>query len=385
MITGAETVHLVGRDLVAASEARLPLVAARDVMQLGLREDQVVRAVVEVRGDRLQLVLDGRPVTAAPSALPPAGTQMRASVHLLPDGSAALRPVPAAAATTPGAAGAATPSTGAAPAASAVPLSSSPASAAVPYPRLEQLLWRPGGMQALLDLLHPSGLLQRLPATLAAQPEIVRLLGDWQRARPAMASLSDSTVRAALSASGFFTEASVARGDAEATDVKSLLRQLLLRMADAGPEAARPLTDAIQDIEAAQLRSVENLLGGHTSLQMALAFSDAPPVRLDLSCADGGDEAGGSVWFVDMHSVSDRLGELWLASKITSTLRVDMTVWASRHDVCDQARHRHADLVQALGEWKLELSGFRVVHGRRPAAAPDDEPPPGGRLVDLRA
>lgn len=379
MITGAETIHLVGRDLAAAGEARLPLVAARDVMQLGLREDQVVRAVVEVRGDRLQLVLDGRPVAAAPSALPPAGTEVRASVHLLPDGSAALRPVPAAAT-----AGSPTPSTAAA-AASAVPLSSRPASAAVPYPRLEQLLWRPGGMQALLDLLHPAGLLQRLPATLTAQPEIVRLLGDWQRTRPAMASLSDSTLRAALSASGFFTEASVARGAAGATDVKSMLRQLLLRMADAGPEAARPLTEAIHDIEAAQLRSVENLLGGHSSLQMALAFSDAPPVRLDLSYADGGEEGGGSVWFIDMHSVSDRLGELWLASKIASTLRVDMTVWASRQDVCDQARHRHADLVQALGEWKLELSGFRVVHGRRPAAAPDDEPPPGGRLVDLQA
>jgi hypothetical protein len=86
-----------------------------------------------------------------------------------------------------------------------------------------------------------------------------------------------------------------------------------------------------------------------------------------------------------MHSASDRLGELWLASKIASTSRVDMTVWASRQDVCDQARQRHADLVHALGEWNLELGSFRVLHGRRPAAASDDEPPPGGRLVDLRA
>jgi hypothetical protein len=377
MITGAETVHLLGRDPMLSGEARMPLVPAGDVMQLGLREDQVVRAVVEARGDRLQLLLDGRPVMAAMNVLPAAGTDIRVSVHLLPDGSAALRPIPAA----PGGA-AVNPAAGAA---SAAPLPASPASAAVPYPRLEQLLWRPGGMQALLDLLHPSGLLQHLPATVAMQPEIVRLLGDWQRARPAMASLSDTTLRAAVSASGFFTEASVARGDTGVHDLKSLLRQLLLRVVDAAPEGARPLTEAVHDIEAAQLRSVENLLGGQSSLQMALAFSDAPPVRLDLSRADVGDDEGGSVWFIDMHSASDRLGELWLASKIASTSRVDMTVWASRQDVCDQARQRHADLVHALGEWNLELGSFRVLHGRRPAAASDDEPPPGGRLVDLRA
>ncbi len=381
MITGIETSQLVGRDPTLPSDARLPQLSADEVLRLGLRDDQVVRAVVEVRGDRLQLMLDGRPASVTPGTPAAAGTDVQASVQLRPDGSAVLRPVGPATvppAPTPGSA------------MPAMPANASGTVSGVPTPpplpsRFEQLLWRPGGMGALLPLLAATGLAQALPQVTQARPEVQRLLNELQRLRPSMASLSGTALRDAITTSGFFTEAAVQRGEASTSDLKSVLRQLLAFAGEAGAEAARPLQDAVADIEAAQLRSIEGLAAGQHGIQIALAFADAPPVRLGLSRADAGPDGAGTVWFIDVSTSSDSLGDLWLASRVSASLDVEITVWASRQDTCARAVERGAELASLLGTWQIELAGFRVIHGTRPSSEAPERAAPGGRFVDISA
>jgi hypothetical protein len=387
VITGIETAQLVGRDPTVATDARLPLLPAAEVLRLGLRDDQVVRAVVEVRGDRPQLLIDGRPASAASGLAAPAGTDQQASVQLRPDGSAVLRPVGHAPGPANAAPGPATPAA-ATTTATAAAASSTLSAAQTPPPvqsRFEQLLWRPGGMAALLPLLAATGLAQALPAATVVRPEVQRLLNELQRLRPSMASLSGTSLREAITASGFFTEAAVGRGAPSASDLKSVLRQMGALAAEAGPEAAQPLQEAVADIESAQLRAVEGLVAGQYGIQIALAFADAPPVRLGLSRADAGRDGAGTVWFIDVSTASDSLGELWLASRVSETHGVEVTVWASRQDTCARAAERGSELASLLSAWQIELAGFRVVHGRRPSDEAQPRDLPDGRFVDISA
>ena len=93
-LPGVETVSLAARTAALAPAGPYPVVDVVETRQLGLADGQVVRPTVEVRNERLVLVLDGRLIEW------PASTQARAAampvawqVRLLASGSAQLLPL----------------------------------------------------------------------------------------------------------------------------------------------------------------------------------------------------------------------------------------------------------------------------------------------------
>ena len=97
-LPGSETVSLAARPSAIFPAGPYPVLGVAEVRQLGLSDGQIVRPTVEVRNERLTLLLDGR-VIEWPGGAPPrvgAGSPLAMTawmVRLLANGSAQLLPV----------------------------------------------------------------------------------------------------------------------------------------------------------------------------------------------------------------------------------------------------------------------------------------------------
>lgn len=362
LLQGIEQTALPGRLNPFYLEGRpLPL-ATPLAQQLGLRDGQVVQATIEARGDTLKLLLSGRLLD-----LPP-------GLRLRPGDTVWLRAIAGAGGWTlkPVDPGTAHPA-----AASTPPLAGEPA---LPpgMSRLLALSLRPPMSPTLMQLFQPqvaSGLLQS-----AASPELAAL---FQRLQLSMRGLTPSALQATVISSGFWLEALLARGQGAGGDVKSLLRRLVRAIAEREPAMAESLRRAVDDIEAAQVESLAAQARGEFAFSMVLPFTDANPVHLRFfrPRRRPGEEA--PPFSVDIHTINDVLGEIWLKTSVTRAAHVELMMWARKDSVVRLAR-RYAD---ALGERLLlaglTLDSFRIFHAARPSL-PDSWTPPGA-VLDVRA
>lgn len=393
-LPGPETVSLAARPAALAPAGPYPVLGVAEVRLLGLRDGQIVRPTVEVRNERLALLLDGR-LVEWPGATPSrtaAGPDLAAAtwvVRLLANGSAHLVPVRTRD-------GAPAPPAGTAQA----PRPDPPTMAAGPAPdrpgglpsRWAQLLLRPGPWTAwtaalwpaLADTPVPAGLSAAGTTTRAALPWVVPLLPTT-----GMGLLDGASLREAVRRCGLFAESKLARG--ECSDLSDVKLALLARLrgADAGAGAAPVvLSSALEDVEAAQVQSLASSTDGNLILHFALGFRDAPPLSLRLARdtpRTDGTAAAESGWTVDIHSQSDTWGPLWLQTRVEADGRVGLVMWTERADVCDAARADAERLADVLRDEGLRLDRFQVVHGPRPEPPAERTAARAGAVLDLRA
>lgn len=357
MITGAETANLVGgRPSPIYLEGRLPLLLqVKDVMALGLRDGQMVKPTIEVRQEQLKMVIFNRLFDLPPGLRAQAGDVLTMQVQILANGSAQLRallptkPVPTEEVLVPSTAA-----------------------------RVDQLAVRPqSGLAAWLKLFEP-GFFKQVQAQLAPSPEAV----NAQRPFPRMGTLDGPSLKLALLHSGLFTESRLLAGVTNAgQDLKLMLRDWMRRLSANSP-LGKSLSDAVDDIESAQLHALDNN-SGREGLALVLGFADAPPVHMQIQREGGQLAPPDAPWLVNIHSDSEQWGPLWLQVKVLAEQRVGLTMWAERETIFRSAQSRAEGLAQEMREADLDLVAFRVIHGRR-----TDEPeavPPQGRLVDLKA
>lgn len=369
MITGPESARMLTRPTAIFLEGRLPVLEARLVQTLGLHDGQIVRPTVEVRATEVKLVLQGRLIDAPAGLRLVPGETQPLRVQMLPNGQAVLHPVAAPADTVQIAAASA-------------PLAT--------LQRVERLAYRPPVMEALLHLLRP-GVLQGMLQT-APQPEAGEWVQRLLKLRPNLAQLTPAALRDAVLRSGWLTEAMLSHGrgaDAADGDSKLLLRQLLRSWTDAPAALRSQISEAIDDIEAGQLRGArsgvlaEAAVGRELVFALAVPFADADPVSIRMYREGRSEGEGKPVLTVHLHSRSSELGELWLQTRIADT-QVDLVMWAVREDVVRRAEQDSGGLARALAEAGLLLTGLQVIHGPRTPDAADDAPPAPGRLVDLQ-
>lgn len=387
MITGTETVHLAGRPGPIFIEGRLPLLDAADVVQLGLRDGQIVRPTVEVMGSQLKLSLMGRAWDLAPGWRALAGQWLPVEVRLLPSGGAQLRPLASASrASTPAVAPARGAVTGA--------VTSPPIGIDAPIApdRLMQLALRPMNLDAWASLLRPGALAQVARQALASGAGGADDTDALLEALPQMSRMNPGALKAAIQASGLFTERRLAQGGAAAAgpDLKSLLRGWLDRLDRDSGEWAPRIAEAIDDIEAAQLQSTDALQPKDSAqprdslLNLVLGFSDHPPVKLSIEREGGAAAPSTAPWIVHVQSTSPAFGEIWLQAALHRDARVELTMWAPDESVCALARTQRAALRSELAIFGLDLDDFRVVQGVRPRREPEPFQSV-GQLLDLRA
>jgi hypothetical protein len=373
-IVGPEGVHQVQALPPVQLELRQIYVATPVAKQLGLHDGQVVQASVEVQHDSVKFLV-GSQVFHTP-LLPyiKNGDLAQLRAQLLPSGKWVLQLLHTGAfAGADGLAGAA--STNA---------SHSPS-------RLNTLLFQPSGMANVLALLRPGVLESLVPLS-----DALGLKQRIQAQRLHMASLQPQTLRrwfASITQSG---EANLADGEPVGLDPKVLLRLLMNERERAGLAStteSQNLSHALDEVEAAQVQTMQDWQRGDLQLTFVLPFKDAYPVQFHMERKGSKPGQPKNPWVVNMHTDSPALGEVWLKTTISEvnskanlpTSKIDLTMWALRTDVAAQARFNADELTDELENSGLIMGSFQVFNAPRPEGQPKRHVPQHGALVDTQA
>ncbi len=387
VIPGADSVQFTGRVPVIHLEGRLPVLDTPLVQSLGLRDGQVVRPTVEVRDGQVMLLLNGQAIPVPPQLRLAAGERPWWQVSVDARGRATLSPL-ASPPSDPNGQGAEALSSGA----------GAPGGTAS---RLEQLALRPPSSAALQALLQPGALQALLQSAAGTElgAQLARAVGAW----PQMGALTGEGLRRLVRQSAGGPEGALVRGEAAGDDLKSLLRGLLEAVPptpvavqssahSSAHAAATPslLREAIDDLESRQLRAaLERVDGREAMFSMLLPFADSEPVEVRWSHArEVAPDGRRAPWVVELHTDSNRFGKVWMRTRISEGVDVDLVMWAEQAELAARARTGSSSLASWLGQAGLRMTGLQVIHGSRPALEADAPLGPGlgaGRLVDLQA
>ena len=365
----------------AALVAEVPVIrlAEPDARALGLREGQIVQALVQSQGDSRFFDLAGRRFDIPPGwqNIAPGdprwfrvGRQGEAFV---------LRPIANPAAAQPSSATGPAAGTASASGALAAGGSASVTSAPPLSPRLLELLSRPSGLSALAQILAPGQLESALIN--AGAPDLARAM---VAARLRSDAISSESIQKAVANSGLWGEALLASGkQAPQLDLKALLRQISRVLGARSAAAGAEVDDAIDDVERKQIESIQQSVDGRMVFSVMLPFADAPPASLRFERHPRGDQRGDGGYTIDFHIAPPRLGDLWMKTTVVGTI-VDVTVWARRPEVAEVVTAASGQLEGNLREAGLVLRAFHVLEGVRPdPLAPIDAPRTSG--LDLKA
>ena len=363
MLSGPEQAALPGRLNPIYLEGR-PLALETSVARLlGLRDGQIVQANVELRGEVLKLLLNGKLLDLPPGLRFRPGDTLFLRAYQGANGWLLKLFDPAAQ-----------------PAATTTAVPPETAITQINASRLSALSLRPPMSPTLLELFAPRQAASLLQTT--GNPELAAI---FQRMQLSMRGLSAGSLQAAVFGSGLWIEALLSRGQSPAAgDTKAWLRRMIRALSDKDSSVISSLKRAFDDIEAAQVESLAAQARGELSFGMVLPFVDANPVQLKFfrPARQPGKEA--PPFSVDIHTQNELLGEIWLKTSISKASHVDLMMWALQGSAVRLAR-KHSD---ALGERLLKagltMDSFRIFHAARPSL-PEGWSPPAGAMLDVSA
>jgi hypothetical protein len=359
-VLGLDAIASVIRSTPAPNmEARALWVEAAVAQQLGLKDGQVVKGLVDAQAGAVRLWLKNFSFEVPNGwVLKPGDTPFMRVVRG-PSGWALL--------IQPRADGA--PSTGTPAAPTGAASSAPPSAAQLLEARLQAMSARPLDPQALMGLLmakSPSG----APAWAAFQA--------WQQAWLAegmpLAQINPNALKALVQKWLVPNERRLAQGQASVPEPRGLLRRWLEGlMQDAQVEKAnwgdKPTRHQLDGLDGHWANTLLAQAKGAFSWQAVLPFTDAQPIHLHIHREAPKQPGDDPPFSVDIHTLHAALGELWLATTIRSTHRVELVMWALQDDTVQWAR-AHAGLLQAeLKGAGLNLESFQIHQAPRPRYA----------------
>ena len=383
MITGAEALVAPNRINPIYLDGKLLTFQASIAESLGLKDGQIVQALVRLHGDQPKLLLQGRMIDAPASSLAAPGESMWLRVQNKAEGQWSFQPVPAPAGTQ-------TSST--ALTLTAPTLMMAPSLAPV-VSRIANLLYRPTGAVELSQLYKP-GTLDALLGTIA-RPD---LLTQWRGLQLSMSQLTPSSLQQAMMGA-MGSEVWLARGlPMAAQDPKQMLRKLIDAISTNNLNATQlndvddtdsigiisRLQRAVDDIEASQVQAVQAQAQQEILFNMTLPFADANPVELTIR-RDPKQEGESPLLIINVHSKSKELGPVWLKTQLANSEQVELTMWSEDPRVVSQARSRSSLLGQELSSAGLTMKSFQVIQGARPTETSVWAPSGRGLVVDVSA
>ena len=383
MITGAEALVAPNRINPIFLDGKLLTFQASIAQDLGLKDGQIVQAMVRLHGDQPKLLLQGRMIDAPASALAAPGESMWLRVQNKAEGQWSFQPVPPPAGTQ---------ATSTALTLTAPTLMMAPSLAPV-VSRIANLLYRPTGAVELSQLYKP-GTLDALLGTIA-RPD---LLTQWRGLQLSMSQLTPSSLQQAMMGA-MGSEVWLARGmPMAAQDPKQMLRKLIDAISTNNLNATQlndgdgtdsigiisRLQRAVDDLEASQVKAVQAQAQQEILFNMTLPFADANPVELTIR--RGPKQEGESpLLIINVHSKSEELGPVWLKTQLANSEQVELTMWSEDPSVVSQARSRSSLLGQELSSAGLTMKSFQVIQGARPTETSVWAPSGRGLVVDVSA
>jgi len=390
---GAESVLGAMRATPVQLDMRPHWVETSMAEQLGLQDGQVVQALVEKKDGRVRLWLKDFSFDLPNGWVLKDGDKPFLRVSLNPGGWGLLIQNPTDLSAATDKANVALSALGGKGAAGAVSGAGFVAADAVASPtatsnRLNTLVFQPPGFAAFRQLLQMIDLRapQIAQLTMGQSDVLARLSGLGL----SMGQLQPLGLRKALAPYFRSVESQLSQRQKVEDEPRSLIRQLLSSLGEEDTGASvnglsEDLHKALNELEAAQLQSAIDLNRGELNLRLMLPFSDADPVELHFQRPprQPGDE--NPPLSVDIHSQSRLLGEVWLHTLIKAGHQVELTMWALREEVAQQARMHATELVMELGAAGLELQQFQIYNSPRPGTDPTRPAPQRGLVVDALA
>jgi hypothetical protein len=365
-LLGPEGIHSIQPAPTVHLEVRQIYVQAPMARQLGLVDGQVVQALVAAQPDHLLLNLKGQVIQTPLLPYIKDGDMTQLRAQMLANGEWTLQLLHSGR--------------------FAGPQAPEVAQALNPT-RLRTLLFQPGGFATWLSLLEPGVMASLVPPESAASFQSL-----LRQQRLFMASLQPATLKRWLATQMRPAEARLAKAESVAVDEpKLLLRWLLAEREKAGledSEVSQTLHQALDEVEAAQVKSAQDWQRGDLNLSLVIPFADAEPVELHLEREAEKPGQPRNPLVVNMHTQSQMLGEVWLKTTITPGLerrQIDLTMWALRADVAAQAMHNAQELTDELENAGLVMGSFQVFNAPRPDSQTPRNTPAHGVLVDTQA
>ncbi len=302
---------------------------------LGLKDGQIIQAVIAARGALLKLILNNKELEWPGSSRFKPGDKLDFRVETSIFGRSLVligRPM----------------------------TSASNNSSPPPSARLLSLMHRPAQPSILAGMLKLGGF-----DTLRAQISGSEQLGA--NLLLSMAKLSPQMVKRGLANSGLFGEQRIAVGAVtQGLDIKQLLRSLLRSMPLQSPFRS-DLEGAIDEVESRQLESLQAQQSKELSYSFVLPFMDANAVEIELYREALNLSGAGRDWVINLHTESPGLGELWLKTTLKSAANIEMVMWAPRIDVAERAREATSELEYELQRFGLNLEKLDVLNAPRPS------------------
>ncbi len=150
-------------------------------------------------------------------------------------------------------------------------------------------------------------------------------------------------------------------------------------------KVSKDLHRAVDELEAAQLQTVQDLSRGQLALHVVLPFVDADPVELFFHRPPRSKEQEAPPLSVDIHSRSRGLGEIWLNTQISGGHQVDLMMWAVKSETAQLAQLNATELQFEMDAFDLKLRSFQIFNAPRPGQPEEWTPPARGSVVDARA
>ena len=302
---------------------------------LGLKDGQIIQAVIAARGALLKLILNNKELEWPGSSRFKPGDKLDFRVETSIFGRSLVligRPM----------------------------TSASNNSSPPPSARLLSLMHRPAQPSILAGMLKLGGF-DTLRAQISGSEQLCANL------LLSMAKLSPQMVKRGLANSGLFGEQRIAVGAVtQGLDIKQLLRSLLRSMPLQSPFRS-DLEGAIDEVESRQLESLQAQQSKELSYSFVLPFMDANAVEIELYREALNLSGAGRDWVINLHTESPGLGELWLKTTLKSAANIEMVMWAPRIDVAERAREATSELEYELQRFGLNLEKLDVLNAPRPS------------------
>ena len=354
-----ETIHLPGRNNPIFLEGTLPI-SEPDALEMGLREGQIVRGVIETRGDTLNLILNGKSLDLPPGLAIPRGMVQWFKTVSTKKGLE-LKTI-----TKP----------------EGVLIAGETSQKSQPRPsispRLLSLMFRNPQPSSILSIFKQGFMEQLLQGN-----ELRQLANQFKDMQLNSGRLNATALRQAVSQSGLWTESSLANGQSVNTlDTKNFFRQIL-RVLPIGSDGIAALENGIDDIEASQIDAVQAQIQRELSFSLVLPFSDRDPVELSFYRPPPSEEDKNPAFTVNLHTNSDDIGEVWLKTSVTNKTKVDLMMWAVKENIAKLAENSAGELRKELESAGLTMTSFAVFNSARPNL-PDRWTSPGS-VVNVQA
>ena len=224
--------------------------------------------------------------------------------------------------------------------------------------RFGRLLGHAGGMH--LGRLFSPGVMPQLLGSPASGELGQVLRGLLMNSR----ELSSASIRRSLENFGLFTESEIRQtGMAPANQgIKSALIGLRALFQSRQMDTTS-ISGAIDELEARQIESLAQQVAGKTSLSWVIPFADQWPVYIRLSQDETPDNAEGNVqktWSVDLEAGLDEQTAMSANIRVDASKQIEVRIWLPSTELFAVAQASREELVKRLREQGVTLVTLNI-------------------------